>query len=297
MQGIIVPIITPFNDDGNLYKKGIEEIIHYLYRKEIEGLWLLGSYGSFPLMSVEERMHFAEIAIPLAHKLGMTCVVNISNPSTKIAVQLTKHAEEIGADGLASVVPFYYASSHYTENNIITYYEAIINNTKLPLIYYNNEKTTGYSPSIGLIKHLLEIGVYGLKDQADYATMAERIELLKQIRPEGVYFSGNTSICLQGYLLGAQGVVSGTALAFPGLVKKLEQAFNKKDIDEAIRLQDLVLKIRKVQGRYVGRSVSCYDILAAKGVEVGTCRSPWVRMKQEQAREVIAEIEVLEAQI
>ena len=155
--GIIVPVITPFNANGSLYEKGINEMVRYLYQKGIRGLWLLGSYGSFPLMSTEERMYLAEVAISLARKHGMTCVVNISNPSTKTSIQLAKHAEDVGAEGIASVVPFYYASSHYTEKNIITYYESIIQSIKLPLIYYNNEKTTGYSPSLGLIKHLLEI--------------------------------------------------------------------------------------------------------------------------------------------
>lgn len=297
IKGIFVPIVTPFDGMGRLYEKGINEIINYIFGNGIKGLWLLGSYGAFPLMSTEERMRMAEIAVPLALKLGMTTIVHIGDPSTDTAILLAKHAEGLGAHGLASVVPFYYASSHLRENHIVAHFKKILQEIRIPLFFYNNSKATGYTPKESFLRRLMEVGVYGLKDKGDYVTMAEHIILTHKVRPGGVYLSGTTSVYLLGHILGAQGVVSGTALAMPGLVLSLEAALNRHDLSEAVRLQEIVLKVRKVQGRYVGRSVSCYDILAEKKVDAGTCRLPWNRMTREQALEVLLELRELETSI
>ena len=80
----------------------------------------------------------------------------------------------------------------------------------------------------------------------------------------------------------------------PKLVIKLQSALENNDIQEALRLQNLVLKARSIMGRYVGRAVACYDILKYKKVNVGTCRSPWLRMNNVQAKEVMEDLAKLE---
>jgi hypothetical protein len=47
-------------------------------------------------------------------------------------------------------------------------------------------------------------------------------------------------------------------------------------------------------GKYVGRAVACYDILQNKGIDAGTCREPWLRMKSEQAHEIIQGLKAIE---
>jgi dihydrodipicolinate synthase/N-acetylneuraminate lyase len=294
---IVVPIITPFKENGSIYEKGIENIILYLDRIGIKGLWLLGSYGSFPLLSAKEREQFVETAIPIAKSKGMTVYVNVASCFTSQAVTLAKHAEKTGADGVASVVPFYYSSTHYKNSNFIEYFRCIVETVSIPVLYYNNPDTTGFKPSYDLLEELFKIGVSGLKSKGDYSEITSQIELLRKKHPDGLYLSGNTAVHLTGHFLGSSGVTSGTALAVPSLVKNLQESLNAYDIDRACYFQNLVLKVRNIMSKYVGRAVSCYDILAHKGIDVGTCRAPWLRMTPEQAKEIIQDITQIEKNI
>ncbi|MCK5322500.1 MAG: dihydrodipicolinate synthase family protein [Desulfobulbaceae bacterium] len=289
-KGIFVPIITSFDDSGRLYSKGIENIISYLHQAGIRGLWLMGSYGAFPLLSEDERKAFIEVAIPHAKKLGFTVIVNVGSPDTATAVRLAEHAFSLNAHAIASVVPFYYSSTHYNERNFLDYFKKLVKATTLPLFFYNNTNTTGFVPNEDFFKKLLYLGVYGFKDKGDYPTMSNHIGILKKVRPEGAYLSGSTSVHLQGHLVGASGVTSGVALAIPNHVVNLQKALENNEFDKAVKLQETILKVRNILGRYVGRAVSCYDILEKIGVDAGTCRSPWVRMSKEESDEVVEEL-------
>ena len=82
ISNIVVPIITPFKENGRVYKQGMENLIQFLYEKGIRSIWINGSYGSFVLMSDEDRMKTVEIALTMAKKLSMTTIVQIGSPST-----------------------------------------------------------------------------------------------------------------------------------------------------------------------------------------------------------------------
>ena len=294
---IYIPIITPFTTESRVYEAGIENILEYLHNNGIKGIWLLGSYGGFPLLSEEERMLVSGVAIDKAQKKGMSVIVNVGAMYTDMAVRLASHAQEAGANAVASVVPFYYSSSHYQRKNFLEYFQRIIDSVSLPVFFYNNEKATGFKPDLEFLQQMLEIGIQGFKSKGDYLEMTEQIRLLKRHSRNCIYFSGSTGVHLQGHLLGADGVTSGVALALPALVSKLQNSLDNQDISEAIRLQDLVLKARAILGRYVGRAVACYDILQDKGIDVGTCRSPWLSMDTFQAREVIRDLKSIEEAI
>jgi dihydrodipicolinate synthase/N-acetylneuraminate lyase len=293
-KGIFVPVITPFTEDDKIYEPGIINLLEYLKENKINGVWLLGSYGGFPLQSEDERMQVAEIGLGKAKRIGMTSIVNVGSLFTGMTLRLARHAQNAGANAIASVVPFYYSSSHYKEKNFLAFFGEVLKGIQLPAFFYNNERATGYVPNEGFFIKLLELGITGFKSKGDYLGMAKQIGLVKQFSPDSVYLSGSTSVHLQGYLLGADGVTSGVALAVPRLVTALQNALENKEIEEALRLQQLVLSVREIMGKYVGRAVSCYDLLQHKGVDVGTCRSPWLRMKSSEASDVIREIKRLE---
>lgn len=293
-KGIFVPVITPFTEDGRIHEQGVKNILEYLNGNGIDGVWLLGSYGGFPLLSEEERMQVGRVGLEAAVALGMTVIVNVGSLATDMAVRLARHAQANGAKAVASVVPFYYAASHYRDKNFLEYFKALIGSVDLPVFFYNNEGATGFKPDSAFFKKMFDLGVHGLKSKGDYLEMAAQIRLIKQHSTKAVYLSGSTSVHLQGHLLGAAGVTSGVALAMPKLVTALQKALEESAIDEAVRLQNLVLTARNIMGRYVGRAVACYDILKHKGIDAGTCRAPWLRMETSQAREVIEDLSAIE---
>jgi dihydrodipicolinate synthase/N-acetylneuraminate lyase len=291
---VVVPIITPFNADGSVYEQGFENILGFLHEKGIRGVWILGSYGAFPLLSPEEREQTAEIAVRIAKSLGMYAIVQVGSPGVEMSVRLARHAASIGADALASTVPFYFSSAHYTPRNFLAYFDAVLKATDLPLIYYNNPKTTGYTPTLEFVRDLVRLGVMGIKDTTtDFLTISQKIALFAEENPKAVYFGGSASTLLPSLMMGAPAGVCGTAMAMPEVVTALVAAFQGGDIAESRRLQHLLIKLREAQARHIGRSVACYDILHGRGVDAGTTRTPWLRMTPEQAQEVMADVNTL----
>ena len=288
---IVVPIITPFDEDGNVYEAGVVNLVKFLHKNAIKTLWILGSYGSFPLMSKSERMAMAEIAVRVAHDHDMTAIIQVGCPSVKEALMLVGHAQEIGADGIASVVPYYYSSAHYTESNFLEYFNAIRQASDLPLFYYNNPKTTGYSPTIQFVESLLRLGVVGIKDTvSDFISMVEKIRLFEDLKPDGFYLGGSSSVYYPSLAMGAKGVVCGTAVALPEIILALQSAIDREEKSEIRNIQKIIHEVRAIQGRYIGRSVSCYDILHSRGVDVGTVRKPWLRLNSAELEQTINDL-------
>ena len=291
VPSVIVPIITPFSSNDSIYEKGTENLLAFLHAKGIEGIWILGSYGSFPLLTLEERKRFTEIVLDLTKQFDMFSVVQIGSPGVEKALELAEHAYRRGADALATVLPFYYSSASYHEANFISYFERLIEAARLPLIYYNNPKTTGFTPSQDFVRKLLKLGIHGMKDTTtNFLSISENIQAFREECSEGAYMGGSASVFLPARIMGAPSVVCGTGVSMPELVLQLDTAVKEKDWSESQRLQHQLIMARSIQSRYVSRSMACYGILNGRGIDVGQCRSPWMGMTIKQQEDVLTQL-------
>lgn len=283
-KGILTPIITPFKENGEFYEKGMENLIEFLYKNGVNGVYAIGSYGSFPLMNVEERKIVAETVVRETKKRNMQSIIQIGSAATKDAVELALHAEKIGADAVASVVPFYYSNYAYGEDVYLEHFKTIIDAVEsIPVQMYNNPKTTGYTVSLNLLEKLMDIGLSGLKDSsANISLFSEMMNLANEKNPDFDLMPGSASIFLSGFILGAEACVAGTAMAFPELVKPLYDAIQNKDFEKASSQQLKVVEARVYQSIKPLRAAVSYDILKIKGIDVGTSRKPWYRLNKEE---------------
>jgi len=167
-KGVITPIITPFKDNGEFYEQVMLNLLDFLHSNGVDGVYALGSYGSFPLMSIAERKQVAEFVVRETKKRGMPSIIQIGAPATADSVELALHAVEIQPDAIASVVPFYYSNYAYGEEVYLEHFKTIVDavNGRVPVQMYNNPKTTGYTVTPKFFNRLLEIGITGLKDSS-----------------------------------------------------------------------------------------------------------------------------------
>jgi dihydrodipicolinate synthase/N-acetylneuraminate lyase len=121
LSGVVPPMITPFDSKGNLDLAGLEKLLDYL-KDRVHGLYICGSYGSGPLMNVEERKRVAEEAVRVV-KGKMPVIVHTGTTNTRNTVTLTRHAQKIGCDGAAAVGPYYF---HHKEDAVIAFYSAML---------------------------------------------------------------------------------------------------------------------------------------------------------------------------
>jgi len=291
LKGVIPAILTSFDENDNIYEKGIFNQIDYLKNNNIESIFIGGSYGSFALMNISEREKLIKCSLLKANEYGMKTIVQVGFPSTKDTIELAKFAENEGASIISSVVPYYYSGSILSEGDILRHFENLCGSIKIPVHCYNNPKNTGFDISPEFFKKLLNTGLLGIKDGGgSIERLAQILRLVKESKLSIDYIAGSTSLLLVSVVSGANGCVSGVSLVDPNLLINFFEACYEKRIDDALILQDKVLDIRNILQRYGPRAISCYDVLNHKGIDVGTCRLPWRRLSSNYSKNLISDL-------
>jgi len=289
-RGIFPPTVTSFTSSGDIDETGIRRNVDFLLKHGVHGLFIIGSYGSFPLMTFEERRRAAEIFLKAVDG-RVPVFIQIGAGATSHAINLAKHAEDIGAAAVASVVPFYYSSFAYTADDILTHFEKLIASVKIPVYLYNNPKTTGYNVTPQLLRRLIQVGLKGVKDSSgDYTLMAGYLNAASDV-PDFAGFVGTVGLLLPALQIGAPGCVAGTANVYPELIVAVWDAFQRRDFETAMRLQKQALLVREIQVTEGFRPSACYSMLRMRGIEAGTCRAPWRELSKESLANVRTELE------
>jgi hypothetical protein len=105
-SGVIPPVITAFDKEGRFDESAQRDIIKFL-KSKVNGFYPVGTYGSGPLMDVEERKKVAEVIVDEVNG-DVPVMIHIGSASTAQAVDLARHAESIGADAVGAIPPYYY---------------------------------------------------------------------------------------------------------------------------------------------------------------------------------------------
>jgi len=271
-EGVIPPLLTPFTKTGEVHEEGLRKLIDFQAEKGVHGLYICGTYGSGPAMSKEQRKKVAEITMDSV-KGRMFVIVHVGASSVDDAIDLAKHAEDVGADAVASVPPFYYALE---DEAIIEYYRKLVSKVNIPVFVYDNPARTGVRLNVELIKKLSEEGVAGIKDSS--FDLVKFYEEVVTVSKEGfVFIIGTEALALPALLAGAKGIVSGLANAFPELVLELYKSTNEGKLKEASELQLKVIKARKALHLAPVIPV-LYELLRIRGIDAGYPKVPPFRL-------------------
>ncbi|WP_243283389.1 dihydrodipicolinate synthase family protein [Clostridium butyricum] len=235
-KGVIPAVLTVFDKEENIDEVGMRQLVSFLIDKGVNGLYLTGSTGEGFTMTSEERKKVVEIVIDeTAGRVPV--VVHVGAIGTKISIDLAKHAESVGADGISSVPPFYWK---FNENQIIKYYEDIASSCSIPMIVYN-------VPLVGLlgmnaIKRLAKIeNVKGIKYTA--LSQYEITQIKDEVGEEFLVYSGADEMAMSGLIAGADGIVGSFYNIMPELFINIYDAVKNKDLDEAQRLQKQAVEV------------------------------------------------------
>ena len=138
-KGIIPAMITPFDKNGTIDEEGLRELASWLVSQGVHGLVVCGTTGEFVNMAPEERKRAFELVID---EVGgkVPVIAGTGDASTQKAIELTRIAEDLGADAALVVSPFY---MRLTDKEVYEHYEAILSATDIPVILYNIPQCTG----------------------------------------------------------------------------------------------------------------------------------------------------------
>jgi 4-hydroxy-tetrahydrodipicolinate synthase len=153
--------------DPELYK----DLLAYLKAQGADGVVVLGTTGEFPSFSFAERKKIAETA--LKNRNGLNIIVGPGASNFPETLELSKHAEENGADGLLIVPPFYY--KHPREEALKKYYSMIFEQVKIPINLYHIPFASGVPISHELLHSMEKYpNLAGIKDSVDDAEVYHR---------------------------------------------------------------------------------------------------------------------------
>ncbi len=269
IKGIIPPMLTAFDKSGNFDERAQREIVSFLIDR-VQGLYPCGTYGSGPLMSVEERKRVAEVVIDAVGG-RIPVIMHVGGASTRSVVELAKHAEQIGATAVAAVPPIYYG---FKEPEVERHFRAMVDAVSIPVFVYNNPKTTGVAISAVFLSRLAEIGVSGVKDSS--FDIMVFYSYLRTVKKEGfVPIIGTEALLLPAVAMGGHGSVSGLANAIPEPVVELFNLVKNGDMEKAGPLQSKVSAMRDIM-HYGPTLPMIQAVLRVRGVNAGYPRLPFV---------------------
>lgn len=274
-KGVVPAVLTAFDKNEEIDEVGMRQLVSYLIAKGVNGLYLTGSTGEGFTMSNEERKRVVEIVMD-ENKGRVPVVVHVGAIGTKLSIDLAKHAEEVGADGISSVPPFYW---RFNEDQIVNYYTEIAESCSLPMIVYN-------VPLAGLlgmnaIKRLAKVeNVKGIKYTA--LSHYEITQIKDEVGEDFLVYSGADEMAMSGLLAGADGIIGSFYNIMPELFININNAVNNKDMDEAKRLQrqavEIIMYSLQLPSFYAGMKA----VLRWRGINAGYCRSPFQNLTEQE---------------
>jgi dihydrodipicolinate synthase/N-acetylneuraminate lyase len=291
MRGVYPPMITPFNKNGDLDLISLEKLVKYL-SQHVQGLFICGSYGSGPMMSVAERKLVAETTIKAAEgKVDIICHTGTTN--TRDTIELSLHAKTIGCVAVASVGPYYF---NHMDEDLISYYTDIIQavGEEFPVYVYNNPNFQGYKISNLTISKLKNKGLHGIKDATFdilcYATY------MREFADENFDIAlGTEAMWLSARVLGCEAYIPGLGNAFPEMCVKMWKEGMDNNIEACRKTQFMINEMRTLM--YIAGSTqkAVYCMASIRGIIDAYPRLPFVPNTNEEKEKLRKSLSIIGA--
>ena len=237
-NGTATAMITPFGKDGGINFSAFGRMIDFQIENGTDVLVILGTTGEPPTMTEEEKEEVMRFSVKHAAKRAKVVFGTGSN-STAHAVEASRKAERLGADGLLAVTPYY---NKCTQNGLYEYYKAIAEAVSVPVICYNVPPRTGVNILPATAARIAEIeNIAGIKEAC--GNMEQIVTTARMIRGKCDLYSGDDHLNLPILAIGGAGLISVSSNIFPRETKQLYEAVKRGDLGEANRLQDKMLPV------------------------------------------------------
>lgn len=281
-KGAGVAIVTPMKNNEEVNYDKLEELINIQIAGGTDAIIIAGTTGESATLSMEEHKKVIEAAVEFT-KHRIPVVAGTGSNATRTAIQLSKEAEEAGADGLLIVTPYY---NKATQTGLVNHYSAIADNTKLPIIMYNVPGRTGCNLLPETVATLFKEkeNIVGLKEATGNMAQASKTMYLTDGKLD--MYSGEDGLVLPLLSIGAIGVISVWSNVAPKQVHDLCESYFKGDLLTAQKLQREALPLIDALFSEVN-PIPVKTAMNLMGLEVGPFRGPLCEMGEENKAKMI----------
>lgn len=231
-RGSITALVTPFRD-GAFDEASYRALIDWQIQSGTHGLSPAGTTGEAPTLSHEE--HRRVIAACVKEAAGRVPVIaGTGSNNTREAIELSRYAESVGADGLLVVAPYYNKPS---QEGLYLHYRAINDAVGIPIIVYNIPPRSVVDVSVDTMKRLYELkNIVGVKDAT--GNLARTAQQREALGPDFIQLSGEDLTAVAVNALGGHGCISVTSNVAPRLCADMQDACLSNDFARALKIND-----------------------------------------------------------
>ena len=230
-EGCGTAIVTPFTEDGvnfDEFKKLLENQIE----NEVDAIIVCGTTGESSTMTKDERKETIKFAIDTVNKRTKVIAGTGSN-NTKEAIEMSRYAESVGADGLLVVTPYY---NKTTQKGLIAHYTAIANSVTIPIIMYSVPSRTGVNILPETCLELSKVdNIVAIKEASGNLSQVAKIASL--CRDNLSIYSGNDDQIIPVLSLGGKGVISVLSNIMPKYTHDMTKKYFNGEVEEACKMQ------------------------------------------------------------
>lgn len=266
-SGVCTALVTPFlNQDVNYPM--LEQLLKRQIDAKIEAVVICGTTGEAPTLSDQEKITLFSRAKDYVKEQCLVIAGTGSN-CTEHAIQLSIAAEEVGADALLVVSPYY---NKATADGLYRHYRSIADAVHIPVIVYNVPSRTGLDIPVSVYQKLAEIpNIVGVKEASTDICKITRIRAA--CPADFAVWSGNDDQTVAAMALGAQGVISVISNVAPLETQIMAQAALGGDFDSAADLQRKLMPLTELLFCEVN-PVPVKAAMECIGYDCGECRLP-----------------------
>lgn len=231
-KGSGVALVTPFTEENNINYTKLRELIQMHIAKKTDAIIICGTTGESSTLSNDEKKEIIKFSVKAAEG-KIPIIAGTGSNNTKIAIEMTKFAKEVHADGALVVTPYYNKCS---QEGLYKHYLEIANAVPdFPIVLYNVPSRTCVNLEINTIIKLSKIeNIIGLKEaNPDISRIAE---IKKKVDNSFSIYSGNDDLTLPILSVGGDGVISVTANILPDQIHDICYHFFEKDYEASKEL-------------------------------------------------------------
>ncbi len=265
--GACTALVTPFLD-GRINFPLVELLLRRQVDSGIHAIVLAGTTGEAPTLSDREKLELFRRGKEAVGDHALIIAGTGSN-DTAHAVELSRSAQEVGADALLVVTPYYNKAN---PEGLFAHYLAIAHAVTIPVILYNVPSRTGVDLPVSVCKRLSRVpNIAGIKEAS--TDIRKIVKLRCVCGPDFSIWSGNDDMAVATMALGGQGVISVTSNLVPSQVLDMAKAALAGDFDTAADLQIQLQPLNDLLFCDVN-PIPVKAALQRMGFDCGKCRLP-----------------------
>ncbi|MFX1511377.1 MAG: 4-hydroxy-tetrahydrodipicolinate synthase [Promethearchaeota archaeon] len=271
IRGVIPAIVTPFDKKTEEFnEERYRALLRYLIEKGITGVVPAGTTGEFPNLTFEERKKLIEVTVDEVDG-KIPVIAGTGETGTKLVVDATKHAQDVGADAAIIVTPYYLKPG---QKGLYEHYGTIVDKTDIPIVLYNIDACTGLRLPWTVVEDLVDEydQIVAMKDSS--GDMKYFMALLEKATPKINMLIGWDENVLPAISAGANGMILASANVIPEIWLEIYNNIKNGNMDAAIQKQRAIQKFtRMIVGTGAVGVKACLNFM---NVKVGVPRKPLV---------------------